>query len=685
MLSEIAKLADALYDANIELTPEDPRISNCSKYDTFVVYLNASGLVDGVDFRGKDEATSFLGIRVNNHQQFPATNLESPVGVFNLCEESALLFWGIKPNKPLERLNVIKDVFSTGEFQVSPRFFRFLSFAKVLANNCDNRSDIPLYDLLRRVCIINTDNNQFVTGLLSATYQYCLENVANSAAITMLGKMVFGAPNGKREKVSIYFDISDFSSSRFDHRIGTAPFIPFASSIIPDEDCIRTTCCLTGEQSMVPRVYTKTKLPVLGDISFYVLNRDARYTYRYGCSGNDLFPVGKDEMCRMVSAMKFITDRRRGPSKDKGRKSSDMGRTWGVVRGDGKPNLVIAYVREKPDSVSAPADIFAQIDPELDFGIISETFFSLLEGKDQVPDDCHVNVFAIRKISKGEAKLSMANEIEVNKLKKACQRWQKGADNHPPFRIPLFQDGRFTLLEGTCPHPTDLVGLVSNKFVRSSGTLGSNKVGVSHGFSKSFEVLISDKGDTRLLATILRNTLPLLCWIYNKTTHCSARDIKDHQSWAAIKSLSFMAILLHKLGIEKEAYMKGHMYQLGRLLSLTDQVQRLYHVSKHGKCPSTLLGSKMLGSAMANPQRTVGTVCSRLPTYIAWGQTYTGDKVALVKWLLGEISVAIQTLSEPELPIATSEADKAQLLFGFLARSEKIDKKQGKEDEVENE
>ncbi|MCL5744242.1 MAG: hypothetical protein M1541_10015, partial [Acidobacteria bacterium] len=133
-------------------------------------------------------------------------------------------------------------------------------------------------------------------------------------------------------------------------------------------------------------------------------------------------------------------------------------------------------------------------------------------------------------------------------------------------------------------------------------------------------------------------------------------------------AVAVLAATLQKLGRSKEDYMQGPAYQLGRFLSLTDTLHRRYceEVRKR-QIPPQLFGNAMLPAVVANPQKGLAQMMSRLRVYRAWAEK-AGD--GLARWSVSEMGRLCPTLAE-HLPQRLGDAEKAELLLGYLARAEK--------------
>ena len=87
---------------------------------------------------------------------------------------------------------------------------------------------------------------------------------------------------------------------------------------------------------------------------------------------------------------------------------------------------------------------------------------------------------------------------------------------------------------------------------------------------------------------------------------------------------------------------------------------------------SQLLGSALIPTALEQPEKALALLCSRLAPYKNWAtRLQNGERVGLTKYFLGEMGRLCRQLSESDVPKTTDDAGKAEMLLGYLARSEK--------------
>lgn len=117
--------------------------------------------------------------------------------------------------------------------------------------------------------------------------------------------------------------------------------------------------------------------------------------------------------------------------------------------------------------------------------------------------------------------------------------------------------------------------------------------------------------------------------------------------------------------------MRSSPFLIGQLLGLADTLHREYcnHVRK-GQIPSQLIGNAAMAAALNNPTAALARLSERIIPYQAWANSVSGDGVGLAKWTLQQFSRVAKELGEQTIPERCSDAEKAQVLLGYLARPE---------------
>jgi len=120
--------------------------------------------------------------------------------------------------------------------------------------------------------------------------------------------------------------------------------------------------------------------------------------------------------------------------------------------------------------------------------------------------------------------------------------------------------------------------------------------------------------------------------------------------------------------------MNSPAYLVGQFLSLADDLHLKYcqHARKGSSIPPQLVGNALMPTALEAPERALSMLSQRIPPYQAWAKTLsdTEQDVGLVKYFLKQIGEVSNQLKEAGLSPTCSDTDKAQMLLGYLARTE---------------
>ena len=117
--------------------------------------------------------------------------------------------------------------------------------------------------------------------------------------------------------------------------------------------------------------------------------------------------------------------------------------------------------------------------------------------------------------------------------------------------------------------------------------------------------------------------------------------------------------------------MKQAPYNIGRLLSLADQLHALYCKEvRGGDVPRQLFGNALMSTALQQPVTALALFAQRVLPYQAWANTvHSGENVGLAKYFLKEIAGISQTITESVIPTTLNEAERAEMILGYLANN----------------
>ena len=113
-------------------------------------------------------------------------------------------------------------------------------------------------------------------------------------------------------------------------------------------------------------------------------------------------------------------------------------------------------------------------------------------------------------------------------------------------------------------------------------------------------------------------------------------------------------------------------YLVGNMLKIADDLHALYCKEvRKGKLPPQLLGNALMVAALESPEQALSQLAQRIPPYLGWARTNNTDSAGLSRYFLksyGEIEAKIRG---QQLPMRLNDPDRAQLLLGYIAASEK--------------
>jgi hypothetical protein len=178
---------------------------------------------------------------------------------------------------------------------------------------------------------------------------------------------------------------------------------------------------------------------------------------------------------------------------------------------------------------------------------------------------------------------------------------------------------------------------------------------------------------TRAIRTLVTNSSSLVLALGQAVRQGLVHPMGKKYGKQSLLLPSIFGLLLAKLGRLKGDYMNGPPFLVGRLLSLADQLHLQYCQGvRKGQVPPQLVGNALMAAALEQPTKAVAMLSQRILPYQAWARTVQGgDEVRLTKYFLGELGRVSAELKDIELPPTCGDAEKAEMLLGYLARSEK--------------
>lgn len=419
--------------------------------------------------------------------------------------------------------------------------------------------------------------------------------------------------------------------------------------------------------------FPEVKIPMLGNVKLRAMSSESPCQRRYGSADAKSFRLSEQPRQNMKNALEWITSEER------------RGRTWCDVSSlGGASALLVAYPSELPTKPLELAGLFGGVEGEqIDHGAsrfeaCAKRVTETLKGQPALSRNADLRVFVLTKPDGFRTKVLHSSRYTVQHLLDRADEWQALCRNSPPILIRQFgakKGDKPVWQHPLTPYPAEVVWCLNTVWKRM-GTYPETALDfqVADGLS----LLLADDPVLRIVATravraVISNSLSLLLAIGESVHWGKVHPMAKTYGKQALLLPKILELLLGKLGDTKGAYMKSPPYLVGRLLSLADQLHVQYcHGVRKGQVPPQLVGNALMTSAMETPEKALALFWQRIKPYHAWAQTVQGgDEVRLAKYFLGEMGRVCASLSEMEMPSRCSDTDKAAMLLGYLARSEK--------------
>lgn len=471
---------------------------------------------------------------------------------------------------------------------------------------------------------------------------------------------------------------------------------------------------LTGEQAdLEHKTFPSVELPVpsfrsgarpIGRKKFPLSSMfsEARCNERYGMTDARVFPMARTRATRLKEALEYITsdDRRE--------------RTWQHVssgrfetrngRKIEKPDLLVAYVEEKPALDAKTAGYFGQgpAQTEAKFEVDAATVCEALKGVVRERPRSRLNLFLIRETSKGQAQIVLSESPTVEEVLSGAARWQGAVkENLPALTLPIppIEKGWKVSQEGPLvPYPDQVVRLLSYQWVRDGSSPKSHggrrqepkQAVVGPGLSEVLSLMLRIEGKWeqaahRMFGLLLQRVTPLMVGAFSASRAFSGRkgepldDYPRESRQVALRAVGVLGILLDALNCRKEVYMENAPYQVGQVLTLADTIHKDYCVVvRKGSMPNSLIGTGLMRRALDNPAAALADLGERMIEYLRWAKTAEVPRDAVendprriavleARKRLRQYQPLAAKLGNAALPIECTDVMKAQLLLGFLA------------------
>jgi len=417
----------------------------------------------------------------------------------------------------------------------------------------------------------------------------------------------------------------------------------------------------------------EVNVPVLGGVKLRAMNFESICQTRYRRIDAKSFVVGAEVRKRAKGALEWLTDDER---KDK---------TWGNVsfaRDD--KEVLLVYPSELPKVPVAAVAMFGsaamnsqtQVTRFVDY---AKDVTRALRAIHRPLKEVEMRVFALRKMDKARTQVSCNRRYTAEHLISAAADWQSGCENVPTVQIRKWGKVKGDKPEWhslEIPFPLEVIWCLNTAWTQAADEptrvrefTGSEGIGLLLDEGVQVRSLLD-----RALHSALRNGKNLLIALAHAHHHNNIHKVNGRYEKQKLLLPAILGLFLAKLGRKKEDYMKSAPYLIGRMLGLADQIHFHYcqHVRK-GQAPSQLIGNALMATALEEPEKALALYAQRILPYQAWAKTASGDGAGLAKYFLAELGKACSDVALGPVPRRCVDADKAQMLLGYLAKAEKSD------------
>jgi len=664
MLNELYTLDRSLKRFNVAVGETHPWVKRLGRANVLIAGVNASGVVTGVELMQKQDAVTLFQIQKSFHSNFPKLNWDSPM--WNLRPDGQeVRDWQACDKDVKQRARLLRSACAGAELKPEQihALTKMREFCSELAPRFreDEDGEFAAFGiLLERLLAEVVPRVEWVRSLSDAALASAESGPPElqAAVETLLA--------GKKGKVPILFDLAD--CTKFRCRVASPRMGGYFSRRLTETETAGTgggRCALTGlEMPLESDKLPSPRLPVLGDTYLMSMNVDTPCQTRYGRIGTEIFPVGEKTAIELNAALVHLTTADR------------EGKNWSRIPGRTKKkfNLLLVYLEPAPLLEARIAEMFSEPDKaDALYTKLCGEVGEALRGTGAKDSDL-LHLFVLNKIDPGRVQVELSESFTAGEAILGGEDWVRGCGNRP--RLPL-KDDEYV------PSPTDAMRCLQMMWERG-GASYADAPGCR--LAEVYDVLIAGRpGAAEAAETLLRLTLRRTADLLIAIGHAVHRGRKE--AWKGISreagrnpviAASLFGITLSKLGERKESYMQEPAFLIGRFLSLADTLHAEYCKEvRKGDMPPQLLGNALIPTAIGDPNRGLARMLDRIGPYQAWARR---KGTGLARWSCSEMGkiagqVAVKLTSGKRF----DDADKAQLLLGYLARTESKEENRSEE------
>ena len=689
MLNDLFLLMAGANRMGIALAAGHPQVQAPGRVTALRVCLDQDGGIEALHVLPPERMAQLWTFRDGNHNAFPFVQVKTPLLGDGVTIE------GDDPEAVRTALASRTETKTNWPGLFPPKLIERCEARHAAVADIDPASACVPAVLERGVAAMRDAG--FSRRLASAILDHEADGRLGSDGFALARAALVGDTNGK--SVGLYFDVAAGFGGGERRGQSTADVTQEGRSVHASNVAAALsrsadgtgegTCGLTGATaSLHEGPFPKPTLPVVGGAYIYARNVEAtRASLRYGSKAP--YPVRGDLPPELAGAVEALTVA--------GRK----GRSWRSVPSERakESDLLIAAVEveapialadalagggtirrdEAEDGAADVEQVIAALDAEL---------ASLGEGEEPPK----ATLLLLRKIDPGNVKAVLSRRLSAEALRNAAQSWVAALKHAPPIRLKVkTKDGERT--HGPyAPAPLQLPAVTRATFVRG-GTERAPRPAPALRPQDALALFLNDGDAARIaaaaLSTILRRQGDLLI----STAHEIYRDgLFGADNAAALSATGALALLLAKLGRDKENYMTGNAYRLGQLFAAADAVHAGYCADvRNGSMPPTLLGNEVLGIAQRSAVKGLDLMALRIRPYHAWARRQVPPKPMVdgkepssrerflkrAFWGFRDMERLSRSIDRERLGKIPDDRARAEMILGYLAGSYEAPSKDG--------
>ena len=314
MLNELYALHESLKRCGISVPRRHPAVKNLRKSEGLIIGLAGDGRPCTVEYLSREQAIDLWQVAPDNHNSFPAINLETLFQVPAELIASVRRFASLEPG---EQVELLRQTFQGGETALSPGGLnrleqRLREFPRQLVQHMREHTElaahVELIERLRRGPPIHEFIRQLATVVIGAV-EAGLQPALSPARVLFTGKWDSRHSNFKSDRTLVVFDLADYAAfgSRV-ARLDVGDMLCQALSEFGSEPGPVGACSLTGREApLLSDKFAQPVLPGLGPTFLFSANPDTPTQHNYGTFGTRAYAISQHTADALNSALLYMT------------------------------------------------------------------------------------------------------------------------------------------------------------------------------------------------------------------------------------------------------------------------------------------------------------------------------------------------------------------------------------------